>query len=1012
MKRHSFAIQGVGLRSVRAIPSASRPRDAVADSHSHPIATLQRQAGNQAIQATFAAWSPVHEVLRSTGEPLNSSIRAPMESSFRHDFSRVRVHTGADGARAAEALNAHAYTVGHDIVFGAGEFNPGTPAGRQLLAHELTHVVQQSTARTAAQPVIMRWARDPQGRLTPAAVAELKQELLKRGIIEEQLGEIDAIADLGDDARVKMLLATLDRFIHEGGRLGSPIDKAKNYPGRIIASWNVNKDDLGYTNKRPGKHYKSILHYIAELERLAQASTGKDYISAATSSAIMPDLRLSGARMSGGGVGVHPRVVYFVAAGQVGIDEAAARAVDAADPSRKQAADTMRRAFGQGHFVPAGGFQWLLKDVLSLLTGLGYSTRPNPRARGKAKAGVERQEGLERGVQIYAVLRLEIDRMLLVLQGQEDEADVPSHEASAHREPQLRQYFLPRRTAIEAVVPPADDTDTPRAAREMLVALGNPTSLSFHHGAGSIDPHGTDHAIGLAIDYYNGRGDEGSYHNYTVLHWAFIHRLIQEHGDQYDIPTNLRPNSIHAVSPDIARAISTLTRDWGRDLADTVREEATAVEAEEKADPELGKERKKALTAFNHLRNNVAYQLARRRGAISRITEKQRGLFPSQVRVELASLAVDLKGFGNVIQQFSATEIISMLDGIDTRLDEMRKKVDEATATATAEATAAEESAEQDRLVREEEALAKEKGEFAGVQSQRDTEMRAIDQQIQEVEAALAATNLDAQARRQLSRERERLKSQRSKAVIKWRAAEKREERDTSKAASGFTAERSRAAAAAKKAATVRTAAALALTQVAPEPDTLEDLMGELQTVEAESEEAYGIELNRALSKEMRGGGFKRWLDLVSDPDRPIFDQPSVIVEGLNQVAAHSVPGGVTRGTHFFSGHHWTVAPREILDSTDTYRASLDRDMGLRNREQLRRILSVMAENEGGRAILFGATGDPIFNAALEERLKKSGTSSAEVLEEVRAATILPYKDAPGELGKLLRQLRDRGYYL
>ena len=114
----------------------------------------------------------------------------------------------------------------------------------------------------------------------------------------------------------------------------------------------------------------------------------------------------------------------------------------------------------------------------------------------------------------------------------------------------------------------------------------------------------------------------------------------------------------------------------------------------------------------------MAYQLARRRGAISRITEKQRG--PSghlRFGSSLPVLAVDLKGFGNVIQQFSATEIISMLDGIDTRLDEMRKKVDEATATATAEATAAEESAEQDRLVREEEALAKEKGEFAGVQS-------------------------------------------------------------------------------------------------------------------------------------------------------------------------------------------------------------------------------------------------------------------------------------------------------
>ncbi|MEA2165497.1 MAG: hypothetical protein QOK37_3624 [Thermoanaerobaculia bacterium] len=66
-----------------------------------------------------------------------------MEPRFGHDFSQVRVHTGTDANQSAEEVNAHAYTVGHDIVFGAGRFAPGTQEGQRLLAHELTHVVQQ-----------------------------------------------------------------------------------------------------------------------------------------------------------------------------------------------------------------------------------------------------------------------------------------------------------------------------------------------------------------------------------------------------------------------------------------------------------------------------------------------------------------------------------------------------------------------------------------------------------------------------------------------------------------------------------------------------------------------------------------------------------------------------------------------------------------------------------------------------------------------------------------------------
>jgi hypothetical protein len=69
-----------------------------------------------------------------------------MEQRFGHDFSRVRVHAGTAAEQSALDVHAHAYTVGHDMVFGAGRFAPGTHAGRRLLVHELAHVVQQSGA--------------------------------------------------------------------------------------------------------------------------------------------------------------------------------------------------------------------------------------------------------------------------------------------------------------------------------------------------------------------------------------------------------------------------------------------------------------------------------------------------------------------------------------------------------------------------------------------------------------------------------------------------------------------------------------------------------------------------------------------------------------------------------------------------------------------------------------------------------------------------------------------------
>lgn len=94
--------------------------------------------------------SVVHDVLGSPGHPLDANTRAWMEPRFGYDFSNVRLHTDTRAAESAHAVHALAYTVGRDVVFGAGHYAPGTEHGRRLLAHELTHVVQQESVGGSA----------------------------------------------------------------------------------------------------------------------------------------------------------------------------------------------------------------------------------------------------------------------------------------------------------------------------------------------------------------------------------------------------------------------------------------------------------------------------------------------------------------------------------------------------------------------------------------------------------------------------------------------------------------------------------------------------------------------------------------------------------------------------------------------------------------------------------------------------------------------------------------------
>jgi thiol-disulfide isomerase/thioredoxin len=96
----------------------------------------------------------VNEVLSSPGQPLDMDSRAFMENRFGYDFSSVRVHSGSQAERSADAVNAEAYTVGRDIVFAGGRYSPGSESGKQLLAHELAHVVQQDASASTVSSEI------------------------------------------------------------------------------------------------------------------------------------------------------------------------------------------------------------------------------------------------------------------------------------------------------------------------------------------------------------------------------------------------------------------------------------------------------------------------------------------------------------------------------------------------------------------------------------------------------------------------------------------------------------------------------------------------------------------------------------------------------------------------------------------------------------------------------------------------------------------------------------------
>jgi outer membrane protein OmpA-like peptidoglycan-associated protein len=158
--------------------------------------SLQRAAVNAT--PTNSVPPIVHEVLRSPGQPLDRGTRAFMESRFGHDFSGVRIHSDERAAESARSVNALAYTVGRDLVFGIGQYSPGTMVGKRLLAHELTHVVQQGSGAVPMRSSLELGATDTwqereaesiASRLISGASAQTTTDIgapMQKGVVQRQ----------------------------------------------------------------------------------------------------------------------------------------------------------------------------------------------------------------------------------------------------------------------------------------------------------------------------------------------------------------------------------------------------------------------------------------------------------------------------------------------------------------------------------------------------------------------------------------------------------------------------------------------------------------------------------------------------------------------------------------------------------------------------------------------------------------------------------------------------------
>jgi hypothetical protein len=156
-----------------------------------------KQTSGQTPQVSRILETQIHS-LRGGGQLLSPSLRNFFEPRFGYDFSQVRIHTDSEAARISQSINARAFTLGQTILFGKGQYKPEKKAGQWLLAHELTHVVQQNQRKVSRTSAIVRLRTSTENYAQCAYYT--KNELVKYLDFLEKEGKIEDKSDSDDKA--------------------------------------------------------------------------------------------------------------------------------------------------------------------------------------------------------------------------------------------------------------------------------------------------------------------------------------------------------------------------------------------------------------------------------------------------------------------------------------------------------------------------------------------------------------------------------------------------------------------------------------------------------------------------------------------------------------------------------------------------------------------------------------------------------------------------------------------
>jgi Domain of unknown function (DUF4157) len=199
---------------------------------------LQRQ-GNGSMTETSATAPPiVGEVLNSPGHSLDPMTRAFMEPRFGYDFSRVRVHTDVQSDDAARSIQARAFTVDQNIVFGQGQYRPESHDGRQLIAHELTHVIQQSSTGDNHR---VQSHENP--RLSPVSpISQPVQQRQPTNLVQRQPS--DAGMPVSDESYLKQVNCLVRNGLGYGGMRSAGVITPEEI--KQVNQYCREKEDTGY----------------------------------------------------------------------------------------------------------------------------------------------------------------------------------------------------------------------------------------------------------------------------------------------------------------------------------------------------------------------------------------------------------------------------------------------------------------------------------------------------------------------------------------------------------------------------------------------------------------------------------------------------------------------------------------------------------------------------------------------------------------------------------------------